>query len=104
MRKTRAWLAQHNVDYDFHDYKKLGCNQDLATQLIRSFGVDQVINTRGTTWRQLDPAERESLDENRAVQLMQQYPSLIKRPILKVDDSWLLGYDTARMAALIDTQ
>lgn len=104
VRKTRNWLAQRNLDYHFHDYKKHGCDRDLATQLLRSFGAKQLINTRGTTWRQLDPAAREPLDEARALALMQQHPALIKRPILKVDESWLLGYDTARMADLVDNQ
>lgn len=101
VRKTRNWLSRQQLDYDFHDYKKLGCNAALARQLINAFSVEELINTRGTTWRQLDPAQREPLDETRALQLMQDYPALIKRPILHIDQSWLLGYDTARINALI---
>jgi len=102
IRKTRKWLEQQNHDYEFHDYKKSGCSPALAKTLIAQFGIDQIINKRGTTWRKLPEAEREPLNEERAAILMQQQPSLIKRPVLRVDDQWLLGYDIDRMSALLD--
>lgn len=102
IRKTRKWLEQQNHNYEFHDYKKLGCSPQLAKSLIAQFGIDQIINKRGTTWRKLPEAEREPLDEKLAISLMQEHPSLIKRPVLQVDDQWLIGYDTDRMTALLD--
>ncbi len=101
IRKTRKWLEQQQADYDFHDYKKLGCSADLARTLIDTLGIEQVINKRGTTWRKLPEEEREPCNPKTAAQLMQQYPSLIKRPILRVADQWLVGYDTDRMTTLI---
>lgn len=102
IRKTRKWLDQHGCDYQFHDYKKLGCSADLAATLVRELGTEQVINKRGTTWRKLAESEREPLDDRKAIALMQQYPSLIKRPILRVDDEWLVGYDTGRINDLLN--
>lgn len=102
IRKTKKWLEQQHCDYQFHDYKQSGCSAKLARTLLRNFGAEQVINKRGTTWRNLPESEREPLDDKRAVSLMQDHPSLIKRPILCVDDQWLLGYDSERMSELIN--
>jgi Spx/MgsR family transcriptional regulator len=101
IRKTRKWLEQQGADYEFHDYKKLGCSSGLAKTLISELGIESVINKRGTTWRKLPESEREPLTATRAQKLMQDQPSLIKRPVLCVDDQWLVGYDTARITALI---
>lgn len=102
IRKTRKWLDQQDSDYEFHDYKKLGCSAELARTLVRELGTEQVINKRGTTWRKLAESEREPLDDKKAISLIQQHPSLIKRPILCVDGEWLVGYDTGRMSDLIN--
>ncbi len=100
VRKTRNWLAQQQLDFEFHDYKKQGCDAALARKLLNAFSIEELINTRGTTWRKLDQSQREPLDESRALQLMQEYPSLIKRPILHIQQSWLLGFEPARISAL----
>ena len=33
MKKARAWLDQHGVAYDFHDYKTAGIERDAAGTL-----------------------------------------------------------------------
>jgi len=104
VRKTRNWLAAQQLEYDFHDYKKSGCDLALAKRLLDAFSVQEVINTRGTTWRKLEQGQREPLDEPRALQLMQDYPSLIKRPILHIGQSWLLSHEPERITALINEQ
>ncbi len=102
IRKTRNWLAEHNVDYQFHDYKKAGCSGELAKTLLARFSADELINKRGTTWRKLPESDKQALDGNKASALMQQHPSLIKRPLLCINNNWLLGYDTDRMQRLIN--
>lgn len=100
IRKTRKWLEQQQLDYEFHDYKKLGCSADLCKTFLKHFSVAELINTRGTTWRKLPEQTRARLDEKLAMKLMQEQPSIIKRPLLNIDDQWLLGYDTARIKDL----
>lgn len=100
IRKTRQWLQQQNLDYEFHDYKKLGCSAELIKQFLKHFDYEELINTRGTTWRQLPDASKADLDTKSAIKLMQDSPSLIKRPLLNFEGEWLLGYDTDRMQEL----
>ena len=102
IRKTRKWLDAQNCDYQFHDYKKLGCSSELAKTMLKNLGIAQIINTRGTTWRNLAESEREPLNDKTATQLMQKHPSLIKRPVLRVGDAFLAGFDCERMSEMIN--
>ena len=101
IKKVRRWLTNKQIAYEFHDYKKLGCGQDLARELIRQFELDALINKRGTTWRRLDEQVKAQLNEQTAAGLMTDNPSLIKRPILCIDGQWLLGFDEDRWQSLL---
>ena len=57
---------------------------------------DALLNKRGTTWRQLDEARRSIItDQNSALDLMLENPTLIKRPILVQGDDVLVGFSEA---------
>ncbi|GAB7272890.1 hypothetical protein DZS_42870 [Dickeya ananatis] len=53
-----------------------------------------MLNTRGTTWRKLDEAYRNSINNDVAAKaVMLEQPALIKRPLLVTDDGkTLLGF------------
>ena len=93
IKKARSWLDEHGVEYVFHDYKKAGADQALLKTWIDKFGWDKVVNTRGMTWRKLDQATRDAMDENTAIEIMMDKPSIIKRPILNTGHDWILGFD-----------
>jgi len=96
MKKAFAWLDEHGVAYTFHDYNKSGIDSARLHAWSKAIGWKSLINTRGTTWRKL-PAERQAIDtQSAAVQLMQEFPSLIRRPVIETDSGQLLvGLDTA---------
>ncbi|MEQ8314145.1 MAG: Spx/MgsR family RNA polymerase-binding regulatory protein [Gammaproteobacteria bacterium] len=104
IKKTRRWLDSHKLDYEFHDYKKQGCNTKLARTLTEVFELDRLINKRGTTWRKLPEQVKNSLTTAKARELMTANPSVIKRPILKIGDEWALGYAEKLWEALIKKQ
>lgn len=95
VKKVRRWLDDNSIDYEFHDYKKLGCNDSLARLFLKHFELEKLINKRGTTWRQLPESVKSSLTAASAIALMEENPSLIKRPILHSNKTWLLGFEEA---------
>lgn len=100
MKRTFAWFDQHRLGYGFHDYKQSGIDPTTLTGWCRELGWEVLINTRGTTWRKLDPASQRIGGEADAVALMVQHPSLIKRPVVRTADGHLLvGFDAAALAA-----
>ena len=93
VKKARAWLAGHALDAAFHDFKKQGVDAAWLHQVVTQTSWQALLNTRGTTWRQLDDAEKAAvIDEASAVALMQAKPSVIKRPVLEHDGRYHLGF------------
>ena len=93
MKRAFAWLKSHDIDYAFHDYKKSGVTAQMLEAWASRVGWEKLLNTRGTTWRKLDEKDRAGVDAKKAIDLMQQQPSLIKRPVLAHGKSLLVGFD-----------
>ena len=49
-------------------------------------------------WKRLSDDERQEVDEAKALSLMADYPTLIKRPLLDTGDALLVGFDEQRYA------
>jgi Spx/MgsR family transcriptional regulator len=100
VKKARAWLTAQGLDYRFHDYKKEGVDRQLLQAWCDAAGWETLLNRRGTTWRRLSEAEREGVDQGRALALMCAQPSLIKRPVLVIGDTVEVGFSEARYREL----
>ncbi|MBU6253231.1 MAG: arsenate reductase, partial [Alphaproteobacteria bacterium] len=55
-------------------------------------GWEQVLNRAGTTFRKLADADKTGVDEGRAIALMLDQPSMIKRPIVEHPGGVLVGF------------
>lgn len=92
IKKTKRWLDAHKLEFRFHSYKKDGVTTALLEEFLQHFSFDELINRRGTTWRKLDDEDKQNLDKGRAMTIMQAQPSIIKRPLIKTQGEWQLGY------------
>ncbi len=90
MKKARAWLDDHGVAYDFHDYKLVGIAKDKLERWSDELGWETLLNRAGTTFRKLPPEAREGLTAKKALTLMLEQPSMIRRPVLERPDGRLL--------------
>jgi arsenate reductase len=99
MKKARTWLDQHGVAYLFHDYKTEGVSEVLLDSWCKEHGWELILNRAGTTFRALPEADKQGLDARKAVALMQQHASLIKRPVLDLGDRRLVGFKPELYAA-----
>jgi arsenate reductase len=99
MQKARAWLADHGVAYDFHDYKTRGVDRERLQSWARTVGWQVLLNRSGTTFRKLPEADKTGLTEARAIALMLAQPSMIKRPVLETDGALLVGFKPEAYAA-----
>ena len=68
---------------------------------IDAVGLDTVLNRRGTTFRKLSDAEKADIDAVKAVRLMVEQPSLIKRPVVEHAGGVLVGFNEAEWAAAL---
>ena len=90
MKKARAWLEQHGVDYVFHDYKTEGIQRERLEQWYKKVGWETLLNRAGTTFRKLSESEKARVDAHKAMELMLEQPSMIKRPVLELGGGKLL--------------
>ena len=83
MKKAMRTLESRNIEFEFHDYKKLGIDSTTLQSWCADVSYEKLLNTRGTTWRKLSDQEKENVNEKRAIDLMVEHPSLIKRPVIE---------------------
>lgn len=86
VKKARKWLDSKGLDYTFHDYKKEGANADDLARWAARAGWEVLLNRRGTTFRKLSDEEKADIDRDKAIALMVEHPSMIKRPVVETDD------------------
>ena len=101
MKKARKWLDSNGMDYEFHDYKKLGVPEKNLKQWVKKAGWQVVLNKRGTTWRKLDDNIKSSIDEVSAIQVMLENPSAIRRPVLESGNTLLIGFKLEEYKTLL---
>lgn len=92
MKKARQWLDDHGVAYRFHDYKTAGIDRETLELWCNSIGWEVLLNRAGTTFRKLPDANKENLNEKKAIDLMLAQPSMIKRPVLIHGQKLLVGF------------
>jgi arsenate reductase len=101
VKKARAWLAEHGVAHEFHDFKKHGVPESHLECWIDELGWEKLLNRKGTSWRQLD-AERKAFvkDATSAKALMREHVSVIKRPVVEWGRQVTVGFDAPAWALL----
>ena len=93
MKKAMSWLTENGIAYEFVDYKKAGVAESNLPDWNARAGWEKLLNTRGLMWRKLSDEERYAVDQEKALKLMAQYPSLIKRPVLDTGEKLLVGFN-----------
>jgi arsenate reductase len=101
MKKAFAWLDANGVEYEFHDYKKLGAPPGKLEEWARRVGWERLANTRGPTWRKIPDARKANLDEPRALALLESNTSAIRRPIVEWGSKVLVGFDPDELRSLL---
>jgi arsenate reductase len=100
MKKARAWLESHDIEYGFHDYKAEGIDRATLQEWSETAGWEVLLNRAGTTFRALPDAKKQNLDAKKAIALMLEQPSMIKRPVLVRGKTLLIGFSPEKYAAL----
>ena len=104
MKKARAWLDGKGVAYDFHDYKTAGIERSRLEGWVSKVGWQTLLNRAGTTFRKLPDKDKEGLSEKKAIALMLAQPSMIKRPVLDVGGTLLVGFRAEEYASAVPKQ
>ena len=99
VKKARRWLEANDVAFTFHDVRANGLDKATVEAWIQKVSWEILLNKRGTTWRKLEDARKDSINEANAIELMLENPTLIKRPVVTVNDDCRVGFKEADYAA-----
>ena len=100
IKKAKDALTAKGLEFEFYNYKKDGIDAATLESWCSQVGWKTLLNQRGTTWRKLSADDKEGINQDKAIALMCTYPSMIKRPVLVVDDKVIVGFDEAVYAEL----
>jgi len=89
---TLKWLEENDVDYEFINLKKEPLSEGKLDEFVHKVGLDVLINRRGMTWRNLGLKDKD-LSEDELFDVLLENQTMIKRPVLELDDAVLVGYD-----------
>lgn len=92
IKKAKKWLEQHNIAFAFVDYRTDGLSESELSIFAAACGWQQLLNTRGTTYRQLTDEQKSAMTEVKALSLMLAQPAMIKRPLLEHNGNYYLGF------------
>jgi arsenate reductase (glutaredoxin) len=94
VKKVLTWLKANSVDYEFHDFKKLGVSDEKLQEWNTKAGYEKFMNKQSLTWKQLDPVVKESITgAPEALALLKQKTSMIKRPVIEDGNFLFFGFD-----------
>ena len=91
-RKARKWLDANNINYDYHDIRIDGLSIQMLERWSDRIEWKKMLNTRSLTWRKIPEMDRGDLTKDKALALMMQHNTLVKRPVLECDEFIALGF------------
>jgi arsenate reductase (glutaredoxin) len=92
VKKARVWLDERGIAYAFHDYKKAGADAAKLAAWCDAAGWEVVLNRAGTTFKKLADSDKADMTQAKAIALMMEQPSMIKRPVVEYPGGILVGF------------
>lgn len=92
IKKTKAWLDQKNISYEFRDVKKEPFSPNELADLVMKAGLETLLNRQGRKWKMLGLSDKE-LSDNDLFEVLLEHQTMIKRPVLRYGEAVLVGFD-----------
>ncbi len=97
VKKAIKYLESKSIGYQFIDYRKNPISTEKLEKILSLVGWEKLINRRSTTYRSLSEEQKMNIDFD----LLFNYPTLIKRPVLIFGKVILVGFNEDEYATLI---
>ena len=101
-RKARAWLEKHEVPFQEHNIM----TSPLTTEELRTIlaltdnGTDDIISTRSKIFQKLN-VDVEDLSISALIKLIEENPSLLRRPIILDKKRMQIGFNEDEIRAFL---
>ena len=101
VKKARRWLDEHDIDYQFHDFREDGLEPRQVEHWLGELGWEELLNKRSTSWKALPAETRDAMDDEAALQAILEQPTLIKRPLLDTGHERFTGFSAASYQTIL---
>ncbi|MDR3241530.1 MAG: transcriptional regulator Spx [Lactobacillaceae bacterium] len=93
-RKARVWLEEHNIPFEERNIMKSPMSREEIKHILSltEGGTEEIISVRSKLFSDMKTAV-DDLTLNEMINLIQQYPALIKRPLLVDEKCLQVGYN-----------
>ena len=100
-RKARKYLDDHGIAHEFHDVRVEGLSIQKLERWADRIDWERLVNRQSSTWRELPEAARANLTRPKAMALLLQHPTLLKRPVFEHRDYFAVGFSEARFSEFL---
>lgn len=93
-RKAKAWLKEHDISFKERNIFANPLNKEEIMQVLRMTenGTEEIISTRSRTFQNLK-INLDDLSIDQLIDLVEENPSLLRRPIIMDDRRLQVGYN-----------
>lgn len=103
-RKAEKWLKENSIEYTYRPIKEQNPTKDELTLWIKQSGlsVSKFFNTSGLLYKELNMKDKvKALTETELVDILAMNGMMVKRPVLIINDSVLVGFKEEQWQALL---
>ena len=101
-RKARAWLTNHEVAFDEHNIITSPLTHDELMKILSHTenGTEDIISTRSKVFQKLN-IDVDNLTIEELIQLISEYPNLLRRPIIMDNKRMQIGFNEDEIRAFL---
>lgn len=101
-KKALKALEGAGKSVTFKDVRADGVSDAQLKNWLEALGSEKLVNTRSTTWRNLDDDEKNIASDADVLALLNEHPTLIKRPVIETEDGGVsVGWSKDVQAAIM---
>ncbi|MCX5616889.1 arsenate reductase [Bombella sp. TMW 2.2559] len=101
VKKALKWLEDQGITVHYHDVRKDGLTAALLEIWSGVVGWEKLLNRSSLTFRRLDDAEKQDMTEAKALALMLEHPTLVRRPVLEAGKTVIVGFQLKKYEGLL---
>ena len=99
-RKARAWLEKHEVPFKEHNIMTSPLTTEELRNILAENGTDDIISTRSKIFQKLN-VDVEDLSISALIKLIEENPSLLRRPIILDKKRMQIGFNEDEIRAFL---
>ena len=94
VKKVFAWFKANKITFQFYNYKTEGISAAKLKDWCEKEGWQLLLNKKSTTWKNVSAEFPNGITtQAQAIKLMQENTSIIKRPVIEINGTILIGFD-----------